>query len=701
MICCRRHLPVIFLVATLIGFIASPAFAQNIDIPHEQIERGIHVYGKANPYAELKTRQTFAVSPDGETIVSVDFGLQRFDPESQSFEGDRDPQKRFATVEFSSDGEFIFALRGQQTRRFWSSGKLETTGPKEGDRSRLVVFDAETLTELDSFEFDNGGLVGMTISPSGKLAALHDNRSLIVVDTSNGETVLEPVPAFTSTKHANAAFLENETKLAFVDLRTDVAIVNLENGDSLNRRDSSIVGLSAEHLSADRDGKLIAIGQNPGVIKLFDTATDSVRATARVKSGQNYLTRITVTPDGSLVAAAFYSNDDGTWAIKTFDSSGKNADEFEGYTGHTMQFAGEPRLLFAFGFNVGLVKISLSGEHPTEAAWRGSITKFSVAPKLTDHALLVTNSQIVRMNLATMQLESQEISNYRQGELMTDKSYFWPASRNASNLLKRSHVVDGVTKNESFLLGTNGAVTQSPLQAVRGFLDGDSSKPKFRQYSYMAMSRSPDGQHVYVAFFVKTVQWSQPPTVCSLNVIIQKRKLDGTVVEQTEVTNEDLGVPNNTQDMDPFFGFTYAVSPNGNQVVFGNQLIDTESLNIIYDWKKQNIQKLAYSPDGRWLAATNRFKVSLIDTQTGEVVHSIDRLNQPMMAFSPDSSKFVVAASEKGDAIRILETDSWTSTFSRGGTQHDRTAIGILGDRLLIGLKDNRLEVWDLSLLNK
>ena len=121
----------------------------------------------------------------------------------------------------------------------------------------------------------------------------------------------------------------------------------------------------------------------------------------------------------------------------------------------------------------------------------------------------------------------------------------------------------------------------------------------------------------------------------------------------------------------------------------GNQMAKT---------KVKDVQCLAVSPDGRWIAAGTKFGEVLVwDATTGKQVFSqkepySDPIND--VDFSPDSTRFVLAKSWKGASVWDIGTRKQVLTLNHHLISVKAAKYSLQGDRIATTTLDF-VRVWD------
>ena len=131
-------------------------------------------------------------------------------------------------------------------------------------------------------------------------------------------------------------------------------------------------------------------------------------------------------------------------------------------------------------------------------------------------------------------------------------------------------------------------------------------------------------------------------------------------------------------------------------------LIDSASGKTISEVESNpnRFYSVQYSPDGRFVVARSagsKSAISVFSASDGEEVYRAEEKNR--FAFSGDGKQMLVSKTSKDALVEILDTTSWTPVFSREKTQNSRASFALSknGQKVLIGLKDCRVECWDLK----
>tara|TARA_B110000495_G_scaffold158879_1_gene142843 strand:- start:1884 stop:2315 length:432 start_codon:yes stop_codon:yes gene_type:complete len=132
-------------------------------------------------------------------------------------------------------------------------------------------------------------------------------------------------------------------------------------------------------------------------------------------------------------------------------------------------------------------------------------------------------------------------------------------------------------------------------------------------------------------------------------------------------------------------------------------VVDSKTAEIlIVEEFEASVAKIGYSPDGRHLAVGTESELRILDSTTGEVVFETDA-PYPLFGFSRDAERLVWASARKQSDVQVIDTRSFKPVFMRSKTIDDRSSVCLSDDgkKVFIGLKDSRIECWELAKLSR
>ncbi|MDE0938169.1 MAG: WD40 repeat domain-containing protein [Mariniblastus sp.] len=151
-------------------------------------------------------------------------------------------------------------------------------------------------------------------------------------------------------------------------------------------------------------------------------------------------------------------------------------------------------------------------------------------------------------------------------------------------------------------------------------------------------------------------------------------------------------------------GFEIAISPTGDRIASTGMneilLIDAKTGKTISKHRTStSVKKMAFSPDGKRLAAT--FKsfdkgLTIWDTDTGKTIESLggQAILAENIAFSPDGS--MLATSDGGSEITVWSVANYSERWKTGGSSKIN-CVGFSPDGRFVvgGCNDGTLQFWD------
>ncbi|KAH7917141.1 WD40 repeat-like protein [Leucogyrophana mollusca] len=149
-----------------------------------------------------------------------------------------------------------------------------------------------------------------------------------------------------------------------------------------------------------------------------------------------------------------------------------------------------------------------------------------------------------------------------------------------------------------------------------------------------------------------------------------------------------------------------AISPDGRRIVSGLQaggpvIWDALTRKVVHEIKGGGVWRLAYSPDGRWIATAPRVDervIRLWDADTGRPGREPLKCDGRILclAFSPDGSR--IAAGMVDGVFQVIEISTGKSVVGpiKG---HTRTVTSVVyspdGRLLVTASQDKSIRVWD------
>jgi WD40 repeat protein len=154
------------------------------------------------------------------------------------------------------------------------------------------------------------------------------------------------------------------------------------------------------------------------------------------------------------------------------------------------------------------------------------------------------------------------------------------------------------------------------------------------------------------------------------------------------------------------YPYALAISPNG-------ETLAVAGASGIYEFNPRdgkprdplsaaspNVRRMAYSPDGRWLAAAAETHLHVCDISTGVQVLDVPngRRHWFATAFSPDSR--LLAACSADETVRIYRTDTWNEAadFNWGIGPVRDVVFSPDGMRAAAGGDKGQIVLWDIDL---
>jgi WD40 repeat protein len=133
--------------------------------------------------------------------------------------------------------------------------------------------------------------------------------------------------------------------------------------------------------------------------------------------------------------------------------------------------------------------------------------------------------------------------------------------------------------------------------------------------------------------------------------------------------------------------------------------LEIRSISLGQSGTCDGVQSVAFTPDGKALAASTREPVShMWDVVTGEELAKLE--GHLLLAFSPDGNLFASrngASGRTGRGIQVLDADAGREIFRLRGTEPGICSVSFSPDSrvLATGMYDTTVLIWDLQRLKE
>jgi WD40 repeat protein len=690
---------------------AEPEASPNIIVANDpadgnlrsEIEPGIVLYGKSRRFAEVGQCQGFDSSPDGRTLVFASNKLKFFDlRENKVTDEIGEPQEYYSGVLYSPDGRYVFAqsnVNGNTVVRVFDAIDLSSVGTissKKEDSEKPTYFYAQSIC----------------VSADAKYLAMASHDEVQVRDVSSGELVC----GLKDLGYVQGmAFSPDETEL-FIPKMGRLAVLDVKSGELKEKSESKLVGQYGNALDVNLSRNLLAIPQSTGV-SLFDLKQQQSAGTIPLPQ-RVYGQSVQFSDDGSLLAVNAWEQDSGTSRmvvvvvnVDTKQVVRKLNIPSQGVT--RQRFSSDNKHLLVSGHSIyGILDISIDNGDDNESA------SYPVGPAQTglihpDGNSFMTCSQggeVTWFDSATGKvLRSIQKPNLRSAELTNDGSDVLLVSQwgNVDGIARVSYKTGKPKKSYGV---QPAAETGSIFKQIRKFMN--NSGPSFNEHSQayaMAAKLSDDGSELNTLMMEMTYRPISTGVGTTMEQEMDFRfvKMDaenGKRLGSRKFNPEDYGFGKNEWVQNAAIrsdGIQFAI-PRGNKVfVVDTQTGETISENVTADY--DNIRSLNYSPDGRFLAVSGNRGLWIWDTANGEMVKNFEGRGQQDFDFSKDGSRLAICSRDSRSDVEVYETDSWKKILEGKQTKADRSCVALSedGQKLLIGLVDCRVEIWDLTKLSQ
>lgn len=672
----------------------------------QELEPGVVVYGKSHRFAEVGQCQGFDSSPDGRTLVFATSKLKFFDlEENKVTDTAGKASEHYNGVIYSPDGRLVFAHsygNGQGFVRVFDAIDMSTQGTistaieeaEEGSRARNHFY-----------------IQYVCVSPDANYIALSNHNEVQVRDVRNGELISR----ISDLGYVQGmAFSPDETEL-YVPKMGQLAVVDIETGETKKRSDSKLVGQHCNALDVNLSRNLLAMPASTSV-SLFDleqqTSAGSIPLPKRV-----YGQSVQFSDDGSLIAVVAWQQDSGTSKMVTIilDVDTKQVVKTVGLPSQgvtRMRFSSDNRNLLVSGHGIyGVMEVSLQDKEIADAG------SYPVGPAKTaaihpDGKSFLTGSQGGEVTWFDAEsgkvLRTVQKPNLRNAQIMNDGDDVLLVSQwgNQDGIARFSYKTGKIEKSYH----TQAAAKKGNVfSQIKNFMTSKNDMSRHSQAYAIAARLSADGSELYSVMMDMSYKQIQNGLSVTMEQEMTVRfvKMDaetGKKIESVKVNPEDLGFSKNEWIQ------VAGIRPDGSEfaVARGNKIyaVDAQTGELIADYspdKATQIQRVEYSPEGRFIAAASHRGVTIWDASSSELAHDVVDRGAQHFSFSKDGTRLAVSPRGRTSMALVYDTENWKTIMERKDTAADRSCIALSddGQKLLFGLTDCRVEVWDLAKVDR
>lgn len=667
-----------------------------------EIERGVVVYGKSHRFAEVGHCSGFDSSPDGRTLVFASNKLKFFDlVENRIVDQAGERGENYSGVVYSPDGRNVFAqayVQGQSVVRVFDAIDMSLIGTISSKR--------EDVEKPSHFYVQS-----MCVSADGKYVAMASHNEIQVRDVSSGELVC----SLDDLGYVQGmAFSPDETEL-YIPKTGRLVVLDLQSGELKKKSDSKLVNQYCNSLDVSLSRNLLALPQSNS-IRLFDCAEQ--RSVGSIPMpGQAYGQGVQFSDDGSLIAVNAWQQVSGSSQMVVVIANVDTKKTIKSIKVPTqgvtrVRFSSDNQKLLVSGHSIfGVMEISIANEDGESGA------SYPVGPAIAavmhpdqDAFLTCTSGgEVTWMEAATGNV-------LRAIQKPSVKSAAITGDGNDVLLVSQWGSTEGITrvsyktgKSKKNYAVKSAASSGNVFSAIRRFMTNSGPDANQHSQAFVLAARLSEDDSELNALLME-MNYRQVPTLGGVTMeqemALRFVKMDaesGKRIESMEFDPEDYG----------FNKFEWiqkaSIRTDGTEfaVVKGGKVfvVDTktgESTEYIVGSTNQ-VNAMAFSSDGNFFVASGHLGVSIWDNRSGELLKKLDGKGQAHFAFSKDGSRLAVCPRSKNSIVEIFETDSWKKILGRENTEADRTCVALSddGQKLMIGLSDCRVEVWDLASLGR
>ncbi len=665
-----------------------------------EIEPGVVVYGRPHRFAEVGAANSFDSSPDGRTLVFPGSKIKFFDLEDNKVTDEiGEDGEHYQSVVYSPDGRYVMAntqgRKGAMVRVFDAIDKSPAgvISCKKPDEERTSFY-----------------LQGISVSPDATYVAMWSHNQMQVREVETGDLVHE----FKDLGYIQGASFSADEEHLYFPKSNQVVVVDLKTGKELTKADSKLVGQFGQAIAVNLARNLVAIpGQS---ISIYDAQENKLIANIPLPR-MAYAQSVAFSDDGSLVAAGAWLQERGGNAMHAFiiDIDRKKVLRKVRIASQAQlqcRFSVDNSRLYVAGYGIfGAQEIRLDIEdelvdskYPVGPAQHGAIH-----PDGKAFLTCTSGGEITWIEAESGDvIEKIQSANTHSVGFAKDGGEVTVVGKWGSDAIGRYDFETGKRikgYNPKTVVKNAGLIGQF-RKFMLGNDDGGNATVHRQDYGLDAkFSKSETQINVLGLSMVYSYESNgitgEYTSEQSYELIVTKLDAEsGKKIASAKFDGKDFGFKKNEWIQ------MVSIHPEGSQFAVARQnnlyLVNAETGETFAELqlgKSGHMSAVSYSPSGKFLVASSHEGTWIWDTESGDEVQKIERNRGTLFSFSKDDRRLAIGQTGQSTEIEVLDTKSWKKVFGRDKTEAGRSSVSLSddGSKLLIGLSDCRMELWDLA----
>ncbi len=685
----KPNLHFIALIATYI--LTAPTFARAQDEQARdtsgrqsnwinEVEPGIRVIGNVDPIVAVGQGHAFVTGDANWLIIgSLKNELLIWDLEQQAIR-DRIDLGRLHSVwgmSFTPDRKqlVVTSSYGHYKLLFLDADTFEI------DRE-IDLRPSEDTGDFDSLkQYESRFINEVVFSPDGNRFAYHDSQNFCVHKVSDGELVYRSKK---QNDFASVAFSHDGSQLYVYG--TGIKTLDIESGEVASGSPFGKASLYS-HLQKHPTRNLWACASS-NYFALFDLDKNIQLDLEKFRGSRSQFSR-----DGSKLAVYCLTDDASKASMRVLDGdSGKLIKKFDKVNPnvHLFEFSRDGRKIFMMARGApGVAELDLDRSEEVAASrkpFSGLAMDICISPDSSKFASVATDGAVRILDIRNGDIEhSAPVGNSNLIRYSHDGDRVLMARKNMVPAYVLEMQTDSGETRRRFRIGSSiiGHSVSIVEEFRKRMIPADRYEPLRQSYSLSLpgdVRYSRDGNEILVALGVDKKGF------------------------KFQCYDQQSGKLTSNFDFDTFtnrgFSQAQAISPGGKRVAVavGNcvKVFATETGELLFELPIGYAQRLAFSRDSKFLAASSEEKTEVWQLDTEESVLELPSFC-PTVSFSSKSNRLLLAPLSCDEPVQVFDTETWEPIVERTIQSVDRIcgAISPNGRKLVFGLADMRYEIWD------